>query len=275
METRTGADTLGAYAGFEDLAQFDDGALAAYRAALLERTAEQSAFLRGRLDHGSSVLEVGSGNGRLLVDLARDGTVGTGTGLEISETRTAFAQAWAKDEGVAAALELVAADARSLPFPEVDAALCITGAFAYFDAIEPDGGARLLEKLAAAVRPGGTIVLELYPHPSWQRLFAAAPDGELRLWQELPEADPWRFYLSHLTLDPDTGVLSHHKTFVHRQTGEVDGSRREHLRLYDGPALRQALEAAGFGAVELLGDWSGRAHEPDDELLIAVARRER
>jgi SAM-dependent methyltransferase len=270
---RPSDDTLSAYAGFEDLAQFDGGALAAYRAALLERTAEQSTFLRERLDRGSSVLEVASGNGRLLVDLARDGTLGSGTGLEISETRTAFAQAWAKEEGVAGALELVAGDARSFPFPAVDAALCITGAFAYFDAIEPDGGARLLEKLAGAVRPGGLVVLELYPHPSWQRLFAAASDGELRLWQELPETDPWRFYLSHLRLDRQTGVLSHHKTFVHRETGAVDRSRREHLRLYDGLALQQALVAAGFRGVELFGDWSGRAYEPDDELLIAVARR--
>ncbi|HMJ33483.1 MAG TPA: class I SAM-dependent methyltransferase [Baekduia sp.] len=271
MVLSTESDTLAAYAGFEDLTQFDAAALAAYRAALVERTAEQSAFLRPRLGQGSSVLEVGSGNGRLLVDLARDGTLRFGLGVEISESRTAFAQAWAEDEGIAGRLELVAGDARTVACPTVDAALCITGAFAYFDAIEPDGGARLLDKLAATLRPGGTIVLELYPHPSWQRLLAAS-DGELRLWHELPAADPWRFYLSHLVLDPESGVLSHHKTFVHRETGEVDGSRREHLRLYDGPALRHALEAAGFCHLALFGDWAGHAYDPGDELLIAVAR---
>jgi SAM-dependent methyltransferase len=219
------------------------------------------------------VLEIASGNGRLLIDLARGGALRSGLGVEISQTRTAFAQAWARDEALEAQLEFVAGDARRLPFAPVDAVLCITGAFAYFDAIERDGGARLLERLAATVRPGGAIVLELYPHPSWQRLLAAAQDGELRLWHELPEADPWRFYLSRLTLDGESGVLTHHKTFVHRSTGEVDASRREHLRLYDGPALRQALVAAGFGDVELFGDWAGRRYEPDDELLIAAARR--
>jgi SAM-dependent methyltransferase len=158
-----------------------------------------------------------------------------------------------------------------LPAP-VDAAVCVTGAFSYFDAIRPGAAAELLARLHASLAPGGLLVLELYPHPAWRRLLDASGE-ELRLWQELPPSDPWRFYLSHLTLDRDTGVLTHDKTFIHRTNGTVDDTRREHLRLYDEEGIRAVLADAGFSDTEAFGGWQEDPAGPDDELLVVAARR--
>jgi len=267
------SDVVTAYDGVEDLDSFAPEALAAYRADLLARTAGEAAFVGRRLPTGAHVLEVGSGNGRLLIALSRAGAMVRGTGLEVAASRTAFAQRWAQDEGLADRLELTTADALEADMPSgVDAAVCVTGAFSYFDAIRPGAAAELLQRLHDALAPGGLLVLELYPHPAWRRLFDAGGD-ELRLWQELPASDPWRFYLSELTLDRATDVLTHRKTFVHRTDHVVDDSRREHLRLYDEATARASAEAAGFGDVQAFGGWREVPGGPGDEVLVVTARR--
>ena len=68
-------------------------------------------------------------------------------------------------------------------------------------------------------------------------------------------------------------MLTHHKTFVHRTSGEIDDSRREHLRLYDADELAAELRAAGFADVETYGGWSGAPASARDELLVVCARR--
>lgn len=267
------ADVTTAYEGVEDLDSFSPDALNAYRVGVLARSEQQAAFVHERLPPGARIVEIGSGNGRLLIALARDAAIAHGTGLEIAASRTAFARRWAEDEGVANALDLRVADALTAALPAgLDAAICITGAFAYFDAIQPGAGARLLQRLYAALKLGGTLILELYPHPGWRRMLDAA-DGDLRVWQELPEDDPWRFYLSRLTIHPTTSVLTHRKMFVHRTDGSIDDSRREHLRLYDEAAIRQDLEAAGFADVEAFGGWHAAPASPEDELLVVTSTR--
>jgi len=260
-----------AYEGLEsDLGDAD--AIAAYRAAVLARQAAEAAFLAGVLPAGARVLEVGCGNGGLLIDLARRGAVGEGLGLDLARSRIAFATAWAADEPQASGLRFAAGDAlrADLGTEPYDAVLCVTGAFAYFDAFRPGAGAELLARAAAAVAPGGRLVLELYQHERTRRLVAAG-DGHVRLWRELEPGDPWRFYLSDFTLAD--GVLEHRKTFVHRDDGTVDAGRSERLRLYAPDELDALLGAAGFGDVARHAGWDGAPYDGGDHLVLTAARR--
>ena len=134
-----------AYEGLEDPAAFADrGALEAYRRSLLERTQPQAEFLAPRLGARSRVLEVGCGNGRLLVALARLGCLASGLGLDLAESRIAFARAWAGDEACEQ-LRFETADVLTFSLRErsFSAVACITGAFAYFDALEAGLAARV------------------------------------------------------------------------------------------------------------------------------------
>lgn len=230
-------------------------------------------FVAERLPPDARVLEVGSGNGRLLIALAREGAIADGVALEIASSRVDFARAWAADEGVAG-VRFDVADALTAELgTQLDAVLCITGAFAYFDAMREGSASELLRRAHEALRPAGLLVLELYPHPEYRHLLESTGTGELRLWQELPAGDPWRLYLSHLIYDAGRRMLTHRKTFVHRTSGEIDDTRREHLRLYDAGELGAELRSAGFADVETHGDWSGASPSPNDELLIVRARR--
>ena len=258
------AAVAAAYEGLEAPGSFPDReALERYRTALLEVSAPQAELLGGA---GARVLEIGCGNGRLLVELARRGAVREALGVDVSASRIAFAREWAAEAGLEG-LEFRDEDALGLELePEsFDAAICITGALGYFGAASPRLDGELLSLMRRAVRPGGLIVLELYPHPRERRLLEAA-GGEINLWKELGGDDPWRFYLSGMKLSG--GVLRHEKTFVHRHDGRIDEGRVESLYLYTPEEVTELLG----GEADLRDGWSERPYAGGD-VLVAMATR--
>jgi len=262
-----------AYEGLEDPGSFSDrGALEAYRQSLLDRTRAQADFLAPHLGARARVLEIGSGNGRLLVELSRRGSLGLGLGLDLAESRIAFARAWAEEEGLEH-LRFEAADVLEIPLEpgSFSAAICITGTFAYFDAFRAGSAARVAARMHEALKPAGTLWLELYPHPEYLRLLDAA-GGELRIWTELPDEDPWRYYLSRLEMDDDGAILTHSKTFVHRSTGEIDEGRREQLYLYTPDSIDATLRRAGFREISLYEGWTSDPYRGGEVMVVAAQR---
>jgi SAM-dependent methyltransferase len=265
-------DLTAAYEGLEDPESFvDRESLEVYRQTLLDRTRPQADFLAPLLGTEAHVLEVGCGNGRLLVELARRNVIGFGLGLDLAESRIAFARVWAREQGLEQ-LQFEVADVLDYG-PQAagfSAAVCITGTFAYFDAVEPGSAARVANSLFAALEPAGSLVLELYPHPAYRRLLEVA-GGRLRTWTELPAEDPWRFYLSLLELGDDE-VLAHTKTFVHRTSGAIDDGRRERLFLYTPDSISTVLRGAGFSDVRLYEGWSRDAYRGGEVMLVKARR---
>lgn len=258
------AAVAAAYEGLEAPESFPDrAALERYREALLANSRPQADLLAAA---GPRVLEIGCGNGRLLVELARRGTVQQALGVDVSASRIAFATEWARELGMEG-LQFRAQDALALELEpgSFDAAICITGALGYFGAASPRLDGRLLELMREAVRPGGLIALELYPHPRERRLLEAA-GGEINLWKELGADDPWRFYLSGMTLSD--GVLRHEKTFVHRDDGRIDEGRVESLYLYTPQEVTELLG----GEADLREGWSQQPYAGGD-VLVALAHR--
>ena len=258
-----------AYEGLEG-SFADRRELEAYRASMLERSAPQADFLEERLPGSARVLEIGTGNGRLLVELARRGALAEGLGIDLAESRIAFAKEWARDLG----LEQLTFEARDVFAPRFQSgvyslALCITGAFGYFEPVAAGSALRLGRLVHDTLERGGRLVLELYPHPRERALIDAA-GGELRVWSELGPDDPWRYYLSHYRLDGN--VLSHEKTFIHRTTGEIDAGRRERLQLYTRAAIELLLEEAGFRAIEVFEGWTGKPYAGGDELIVTALK---
>jgi SAM-dependent methyltransferase len=261
------------YEGVEDPKRFQDQrAVDRYRRSLLERTAPQADFLARRLAPDARVLEVGCGNGRLLLALALRQRLDRGVGLDLAKSRIAFARRWAQDEK-RSELEFEPADIMRYELPDggFSVAACITGTFAYFEAETPESGEALARKLHQSLEPGGLLCMELYPHPRNHRLLDAG-HGEIRIWEELPADDPWRFYLSRLSIDEESRILTHEKTFIHRDTGEVDRGRCEHLYLYTEQALRTLLTEAGFREIRLHEGWADRPYEGGESMVVTATR---
>lgn len=240
-------------------------ALAAYRAAALARSAEQVSFISSLMK--GSVVEVGCGNGRLLIALKQAGAIEAGLGVDFAESRVAFAAAWASDLGLTG-LQFTAGDALGCELGSGHgAALCITGAFGYFDAYVPGTAQRLLSRLRGSLADSGQLVLELYQHASDVRLLNAQ-EGSLCRWAELEESDPWRFFLSELSLDGN--VLTHKKIFVHRTDGQIDEGRAERLALYSPDDIEAMCSTAGFHEIHFFDGWSAEPYDGGETMVVVA-----
>src|SRR4051812_11879024 len=90
------ATLAAAYEGVEG--QFADAAeVAAYRQAVLRKTEHQRDVIAALLGPEATLLEIGCGNGRLLIALAD--RLRAGIGIDLARSRVAFARAWAQDAG--------------------------------------------------------------------------------------------------------------------------------------------------------------------------------
>ena len=266
--TASQTELTAAYDGLE--ADFvDQAARDAYRAAMLARTIEQADLLLPLLAPGT-VLEIGSGNGRLLIELALRRAIHEGTGVDTARSRIEFARSWAADLRLAT-LRFEVADALEMPLEPAsyDAILCITGAFAYFEPLAVGTAGALVQRWAGALRPGGLLILELYPHPELVRVVAAA-GGRARVWRELDPDDPWRFYLSDLQVK--NGTLTHSKTLIHRTNGQVDAGRCQRLALYSEADLRKLIAATGLTNVLCREGWTDRPYEGGESLVLTARR---
>jgi SAM-dependent methyltransferase len=260
-----------AYEGLEDPRAFpDEASLERYRAALLSRTQPQADFLAERVRPEARMLEIACGNGRLLIELARRGVVKTGIGLDLAASRIAFAQSWADVMGLGG-LRFDAVDVLEQELPPGPFAMvcCITGAFAYFEAAATGAAAELARGMGQVLEPGGLACLEIYTHPGHRRLIDAS-GGKVRIWSELPEDDPWRFYLSELSLDATGEVLTHEKTFVHRTNGTIDSGRNERLYLYTEESLAALLAGAGFEQIQVYDGWSGEKYAGGEVMVMTA-----
>jgi SAM-dependent methyltransferase len=227
------------------------------RNAFASGTAEEVATLRRvtGLAAGQRVLDVGCGDGRHLRALAVAGV--DGVGVDVSPGLLDAARSAAAEAGVAARLDWLEGDARALhrvlgerePF-DVAWTLC-QGALGTSPTTDPS----VLQGLADAVRPGGTVVFTLF-----HALFAA---------RHLAPGDAF---------DP--------VDLVHHQVAEVRGpdhARRSFPLWTASYTVRDAAhlaERAGLTVLEVRGVEPGaygrrRPGEVglDDPELLIVARR--
>lgn len=144
---------------------------------------------------GETVLDVGSGLGQFARDVAR-ATGARVLGIERSDEQLARARALAREAGEEHLAEFRAGDALALPLAENERGAfdCAHARFVLEHLRDPQ---RAVDEMAAAVRPGGRVVLEDDDHE------------QLRLWPEPPHVmTVWRAYVrtyDRLGHDPIAG----------------------------------------------------------------------
>jgi SAM-dependent methyltransferase len=237
------------YEGYERLDSFTSEQLEKYRMMLLEKTKPQTEFIRRHVPNAPlNVVEIGSGNGRLLISLGLAGLLNSGVGYDISLSRTQFANRWATDmdQYLNAGISFVQRDiVTAPPSPQKDLAICITGCFQYFYSIAPEAPRNVLRWMNCAKYK----LFELYKRP---------PMG--RTWKKLPEGDRWAYILDEYVDNSDW--VEHTKVFIDRN-GKED-VRRENLGYYTMSGFLGNLERAGYRDLH----W---AKENDESMVILAS----
>lgn len=204
---------------------------------------------------GERVLDMPCGVARHAVELARRGL--RVTGVDLSPAYLERARAAAADAGVA--LELHHGDMRDFRRAGAfDVALNLWTSFGYFE--DPADDERTAANLAASLRPGGRLVMELVPKETICRTFRA------RDWRELPGG---ALLLEERRLSLDLGWISNTWRLW---TGDRWVVQRFGHRLYSATELRRLLLAAGFATVECFGGLAGGPFDVTSNRLALVAR---
>jgi len=141
------------------------------------------------------VLDVGTGPGRLLVEIARARPDVRATGVDVEPDMVAFAERAAHEEGIASRVRVVVADVGSLPVEpaSVDVAVATLTAHHW-----PDVAVGVHE-LARVLRPGGALLVvdfrSAVDRPLRESVAAAMPGATVRrsIWWAwgLPALSTW------------------------------------------------------------------------------------
>jgi SAM-dependent methyltransferase len=180
------------------------------------------------LPSGSSVLEVGCGEGRLLRELARRGYRATG----VDRNSTMIEAALAKNcDGVA--VDYLIADVREMP-----AAQRFDGAFSWYTSFgyEDDAGnLDVLRAIRAQLKTGGRFAIDV-----------TNKDFLLRNMRETIVYEHGdNFLIERLSYDTRTSRMHNDRVYIRSGVRRVTFS----LRLYGFTELSELLARAGFGSV--------------------------
>jgi len=207
------------------------------------------------LGPGSRVLDLACGHGRHSVELARRGCVVTG--VDLSGPSLELASARAREAGVEVRFELE--DMRRIGFEgEFDAAINMFTAFGYF---EDDENRLVLERVAAALVPGGAFVIEIVnPVAVFARF-------EARGWHTLSDGT---VMLEERAYDVPRGRFETCWTYV--RGGERRERRFSH-RAYTAPELAAMASAAGLVVERMWGGLDGSELEMGSRRIVMLARK--
>jgi SAM-dependent methyltransferase len=217
---------------------------------------------------GGRVLELGCGTGRITLPLARAGVRVVGIDLSAPMLRRARVRLRRARVGVRAAL--VRGDIRHLPFTSDTFAL-VAAPYGVLQSLVRDRDlATTCAAVAAALRPGGRLVLELVADlPAWREY---REETKLRGWRPGGR--------SHLTLvesvrqDRRRGLTIFDQEFIERRS-RTTTRRRFSLafRTLSVPQMARRLEQAGLNVTARLGSYDGDAWTRDSETWILIAER--
>jgi SAM-dependent methyltransferase len=250
-----GSGNLSAYAEVEAAGNYASRAeLDAYRRERLRMYDAQIEFLRrlGAPPEGLRVVDLGSGSSAFLYALDGAGLLARGVGIEISESRHAFAEQWRVELGLGHVTNLCA------NFVDVDLAEASFDRFTVIDdtylLLRPENERypdALLDTARRVLAPGGLLVAAFRNDAP----VVASLERERTFWVELPESNAFRYALYRQEASADRQLLRTESIYITRDLTER--RKVEVTEVCDVDRLTERLRARGFGAVSLYADFAG------------------
>jgi SAM-dependent methyltransferase len=224
---------------------------------------------------GGPILELMSGSGRLTVPLAAAGHQVTGVDLDAAMLARARTAADAAGAEVAARIELVEGDARSIRLAgDCRFRLAAIPLNSIFLAASRSDQAAVIVTLAKHLAPGGIAVIDAWlPGPEDLARF----DGRLVLeWvREDPETSHTVTKSGSAVYEPATGIVRLTTIFESGPAGEppIRWVRTDRLRQVGPEELVAMATAAGLEIESLAGDYALEPMGPGAERVLLIARR--
>ena len=221
------------------------------------RTAQEIDFIESQLnvDPQARILDVGCGFGRHSVELARRGY--EVSGIDPSAAMLSDARIRAAEAGVSVDFRQEWGERFSTGQP-YDAAICL---FTSLGQISDQGeNSGLLDKVFAALKPGGHFVVEVPQRETAVR--------QLKFEEKFGQGD----HMTFISRDYNA------KTQIVSEKFRVVNELEEHTyllkyKLFDLPELEASLRTAGFVNLCAYGDYTGASLNEEHSIMLLVARK--
>jgi cyclopropane fatty-acyl-phospholipid synthase-like methyltransferase len=200
----------------------------------------------------ATILDVPCGSGRHSVALAKAGF--TAVGIDSSEAALRRAEALAREQKTA--VRFMGSDMLEFDVGyQSDALICMGNSIGYF---EPALTQKLLARFAAALRPGGRLIIDT----------SICAESLLPIATERSLSFPGGTYVTELAYDAAHSILKTRAQLT--IDGEVHELRYRHFVMTSGELVR-SLNSTGFDICSLYRDTQDAAFGPGSPRLLLVA----
>ena len=201
----------------------------------------------------AEVMDCCCGMGRHTVELASRGCRMTGVDLSEGYLKKARQEALRRK----VAVDWIRMDVRDLSFRNrFDGIISMFTSFGYFD--DPEDDLLLLKKLRTALKPGGCLLMEMAGKE------VLARDFEERVWFE---REGMTILLEYAV---DLNWTELHNRWLFYKEGKMTEYSFRH-RIFSAAEMAALLWQAGFGTIDIYGDFQGGPYDHTAKQLILVA----
>ena len=241
-----------------------------YRISKLKSCNKQLKFLLAEFQEKKiSIIELGSGNSKFLINLNNHNVLETGWGVEISETRHNFAQKWVDDLGIKNVIninsDIIGFDYDSISY--VDVCYCVDLCFQFLEPMQKNSDVLILEKVYEKLKSGGKIILEL-DYCSY--IIKNLPYTN-KIWEEFPEDDPWAYSLWDCQYNTQDKILNWKKTLISRKNEYETTSI--FLKIYSKEDIVDIMNKVGFKNIRVYKDWDYTPFVEDLSEFIIIGEK--
>jgi SAM-dependent methyltransferase len=259
---------LSAYQSYEI---FDDPEeLRKYRQSKLESCDKHVQFLKNEFKFQKiKVLELGSGNSKLLINLNNHNLLEIGYGIEISKNRFNFAENWISDLNFSN-IKNINSDLIQFKYDtlfDLDVCICVDLCFQFLVPIQQGSDEIVLKRIYDILKVGGKIILEL---DYCGNIINNLPYTN-KIWEEFPETDPYKYSLWNCEYNKLSRILEWEKTFISKKN-EFEKTSIS-LRIYDRNEIWKLLNKIGFKNIIFYKDWESSNFEKNFGEFIVVAEK--
>jgi len=265
---------LRTHEGFESLAGFDEVTFKSYINNKLQGCDKHIDFIKKNLiddRYKGHVLEFGSGNGKLLFRLEKEGMLEQGVGYDLSESRNKFTKKFGESLGSKKVTSIhgdfLSIDPSSHKF---DLLIGVDIVTQLIPPVSGDAERNLFNAIKNTLKNGGWLLLELQDFANIINM-AQLAGGVLRQWKEFHESDPWRYGLDAFSVQGRD--IKWKKTFIHRTSLAKTSSSTEILRAYTRDEIRELLTGIGLSDVRFYDHWQEPGDVDSGEYIVAARNK--
>lgn len=261
---------LSAYDNIENLENFTDEQFINYCNNKLIGCEKHLHFINNLdLPKKIDICEIGSGNSKLLYKLEMAERINKAIGIEISKSRYQFAEKFKKYIN-SSRVENLNQNVFDMDFQiEFDLIIAVDIVLQLIVPISNNSEEKIMNWIYNNLKENGYIVFELWTFLSILEQLNLS-NNSLKLWDEFPNSDPFKYILSDIKIDEDDNIIWK-KRFIKRDSYE-ESNFNNILKPYKKEEISDILLKYGFRDIEIFDCWKEQNDTDKDEFII-VARK--